>query len=304
MRMVDVISKKRDRNELTKEEIEFIVRGTAEGTIPDYQLSAFLMAAYLNGLSHNETLILTQSMAYFGDVVDLSSFGKATVDKHSTGGVGDKTTLVVAPAAAACGAVVAKMSGRALGHTGGTLDKLESIPGFNCGLSNEEFIKQVMERKIAVISQTASLAPADKRLYALRDVTATVNSLPLIAASIMSKKLAAGAKNIVLDVKCGVGAFMESRESALELAELMVRFGNGAGRNTAAFITDMNEPLGYAIGNSLEVEEAVRVLLGEKTPRFYELCVSLSGAMVSLAMNIPFDEACLLTARAIENKPR
>ena len=253
MRMYDIIKNKRDNKELTKEEIEFFVKGYTDGSIPDYQASALTMAIFFNGMTEKETATLTLAMAESGDTVDLTSFGDKTVDKHSTGGVGDKTTLIVAPIVASLGCIIAKMSGRGLGHTGGTVDKLESIDGFNTSLTNEEFFKQVKNIGIAVVGQTGNLTPADKKLYALRDVTATVDSIPLIASSIMSKKLAAGSHTIVLDVKCGSGAFMKTPEDAKALAEEMVKIGKNNGRNMAAIITDMNTPLGRNIGNSLEV---------------------------------------------------
>ena len=262
MRMYDIIKNKRDNKELTKDEIEFFVKGYTDGTIPDYQASALTMAIFFNGMTEKETAILTLAMANSGDTVDLSQFENKTVDKHSTGGVGDKTTLIVAPIVASLGCIIAKMSGRGLGHTGGTVDKLESIDGFNTSLTNEDFFEQVKNIGIAVIGQTGNLTPADKKLYALRDVTATVDSIPLIASSIMSKKLAAGSHTIVLDVKCGSGAFMKTPEDAKSLAEEMVKIGKNNGRNMAAIITDMNTPLGKNIGNSLEVIEAIAVLSG------------------------------------------
>ena len=280
MRMYDIIAKKAEKKELSRQEIEFFVLGYTDGTIPDYQASALLMAMFICGLSDDETAVLTDCMARSGDMLDLSSL-RNTVDKHSTGGVGDKTTLIVAPIVAACGGTVAKMSGRGLGHTGGTIDKLESITGYNTALSGEEFLSLVSKTGIAVVGQTGNLAPADKKIYALRDVTATIASLPLIASSIMSKKLAAGAKNIVLDVKTGSGAFMKSLEDSIALAEKMVEIGKQNGRNTAAVITDMNRPLGNAIGNALEVAEAVEVLKG-KQGDLYEVSIALASLMLSL----------------------
>lgn len=260
MRMYDLIIKKRDGGVHTPEEIRFIVDGYTKGSIPDYQMSAWLMAVYYNGMNSEETVELTQAMADSGDRLDLSAIEGTKVDKHSTGGVGDKTTFIVAPILASLGVPMAKMSGRGLGHTGGTIDKLESIEGFNVAIPEEEFIDNVNRIKLSLVGQTGNLAPADKKIYALRDVTATVDSLPLIASSIMSKKLAAGADVIVLDVKCGSGAFMKTAEDAKKLAETMVGIGNMAGRKTYGIITDMNEPLGCKVGNALEVEEAVEVL--------------------------------------------
>ena len=260
MRMYDLIIKKRDGGVHTPEEIKYIVEGYTNGNIPDYQMSAWLMAVYYKGMTNEETVELTQAMADSGDRLDLSDIEGVKVDKHSTGGVGDKTTFIVAPILAALGVPMAKMSGRGLGHTGGTIDKLESIQGFNVSIPTEEFIDNVNRIKLALVGQTGNLAPADKKIYALRDVTATVDSLPLIASSIMSKKLAAGADVIVLDVKCGSGAFMKTKEAARDLAKTMVDIGNAAGRKTYGVITDMDEPLGCKVGNALEVEESVEVL--------------------------------------------
>lgn len=260
MRMYDLIMKKRNGKEHSKEEIKFIVEGFTNGEIPDYQMSAWLMCVYYNGMTKQETTDLTIAMADSGDRLDLSDINGIKVDKHSTGGVGDKTTFIVAPILASLGVPIAKMSGRGLGHTGGTIDKLESIEGFNVAIPEEEFIRNVNNNKLSLVSQTGNLAPADKKIYALRDVTATVDSMPLIASSIMSKKLASGADVIVLDVKCGSGAFMKNEEDAIALAQIMVDIGNMAGKKTYAIITDMNEPLGCKVGNSLEVEEAVEVL--------------------------------------------
>lgn len=285
MKMYDIIAKKRDNHKLTKEEISFFINGYDDGSIPDYQASAFLMAVFLNGLDDEETAWLTDEMAHSGDMLDLSEF-KNTVDKHSTGGVGDKTTLIVAPIVAAAGCTVAKMSGRGLGHTGGTVDKLESIKGYRTDLNENEFKNLIKETGVAVIGQSASLTPADKKIYALRDVTATVESIPLIASSIMSKKLAAGAKSIVLDVKFGNGAFMKTKEDACVLARKMINIGRHCNRNVAAVISDMNSPLGYNIGNSLEVIEAVRVLKGEEKGELYEVSIALSAQMISLSLNI------------------
>ncbi len=281
MRMYDLIIKKRDGGTHTKEEIEFIINGFTKGDIPDYQMSAWLMAVYYKGMTAEETVGLTLAMAHSGDMLDLSAIEGVKVDKHSTGGVGDKTTLIIAPILAALGVPTAKMSGRGLGHTGGTIDKLESIEGFNVALSQEQFIDNVNNIKIAVVSQTGNLAPADKKIYALRDVTATVDSLPLIASSIMSKKLAAGAEVIVLDVKCGSGAFMKTPEDARALAKAMVDIGNMAGRKTYAVITDMNEPLGRKVGNALEVQEAIEVLQGKMPDkRLYEISITLAAYML------------------------
>lgn len=290
MRMYDIIKKKRDGGALTREEIGAFVDGFVSGEIPDYQAAAFLMAVYFRSMNDEETAILTDSMAHSGDIVDLSCFGDLSVDKHSTGGVGDKTTLIVAPILAAMGARVAKMTGRGLGHTGGTADKLESIEGFRTNLSSEEFISQTEKIGIAVTAQSGNLTPADKLLYALRDVTATVDSIPLITSSIMSKKLAAGAKNIVLDVKFGSGAFMKTEEDAKLLARAMVDIGKRCGRRVSALITNMDKPLGNAVGNSLEVIEAVEVLNGKKGD-LYETCVALASEMAALALSLSPDEA-------------
>lgn len=291
MRMYDIIRKKRDGYALEKNEIDFFIKGYTDGSIPDYQASALMMAIYFNGMTDEETANLTIAMADSGDKIDLSEIDGVTVDKHSTGGVGDKTTLIVAPVVASLGCKVAKMSGRGLGHTGGTVDKLESVNGFRVVLTPDEFISQVKSTGICVVGQSGNLAPADKKLYALRDVTATVNSIPLIASSIMSKKLAAGSECIVLDVKTGSGAFMKSPEEATELAEKMVDIGKKAGRKTAALITDMDIPLGTHIGNTLEVQEAVSVLRGETDNDLKEVCIALAANIVSLAKNIPFEDA-------------
>lgn len=280
MNIVELITKKRDGLALTEKEIEFLVNGYTAGDIPDYQMSSFLMAVYFNGMNKEETVALTRIMRDSGDVVDLADIKGIKVDKHSTGGVGDKTTLIVGPIAAACGVPIAKMSGRGLGFTGGTIDKLEAIPGYRTSVSEQEFVDQVNNRGIAVIGQTGQIAPADKKIYALRDVTATVENLSLITSSIMSKKLAAGSDAILLDVKCGNGAFMKTQEDADKLAALMVEIGKAAGKNTKAVITDMDQPLGNAIGNTLEVEEAIEVLKNRGPEDITALCIVLAGMMI------------------------
>ena len=301
MRMYDIITDKKQGRELSKEQIEFFIKGYTDGHIPDYQASALLMAIYFKGMTERETVDLTECMTLSGQCLDLSDFGHLTCDKHSTGGVGDKTTLVVAPLVACLGGVVAKMSGRGLGHTGGTIDKLESIAGYNAFLSEDRFKSQAKEIGVAVIGQTGELTPADKKLYALRDVTGTVDSIPLIASSVMCKKLAAGAKNIVLDVKVGSGAFMKTPEEGKKLAEICVKIGKAHGRNTAALITDMDKPLGKTVGNALEVMEAIEVLKGRRHGEFEDICVELSANMLSLCKNIPVESAENLARAALEN---
>ncbi len=282
MRIYDIIKKKRDRETLTQREIAFFIDGYTAGDIKDYQASALLMAVYLNGLNKEETIYLTEAMMRSGDMVDLSAISGTKVDKHSTGGVGDTTTMVLAPLVASVGVPIAKMSGRGLGHTGGTIDKLESIPGFHVELSAERFTKNVNDFGIAVIGQSKNIAPADKKLYALRDVTATVENISLIASSIMSKKLAAGSDGIVLDVKTGSGAFIKDIDGSIELAKAMVEIGDGMSKKTVAAITDMSQPLGFAIGNSLEVIEAIETLKGNGPDDLTELCLTLGAYMAMI----------------------
>ena len=299
--MYDIIDRKKNGEELTKSEIEYFVGGFTRGEIPDYQASALLMAIWFCGMNDRELADLTLSMAHSGDMINLDAVDGFTVDKHSTGGVGDKTTLIVAPAVAACGGKVAKMSGRGLGFTGGTIDKLESIPGFNTSVGEKEFIDNVNKIGLCIAGQTGKIAPADKKIYALRDVTATVDSIPLIASSIMSKKLAAGSNGIVLDVKCGSGAFMKTYEDAKLLAEKMTAIGQRAGRKTVALITNMDIPLGRAVGNALEVKEAVKILKNEQKDELYEVSVALAAHMLSLVNSKDIYECEKMVRLAIEN---
>lgn len=301
MRMYDIIVKKRNGEVLNPDEISFFIDGYTNGKIPDYQASALLMAIYLNGMNEAETVALTRCMARSGDMVDLSAIDGIKADKHSTGGVGDKTTLVVAPIVAACGVKVAKMSGRGLGHTGGTIDKLESIQGFRTSIGRSEFFNIVNKAGLSVIGQSGNLAPADKKIYALRDVTGTVENISLIASSIMSKKLASGADCIMLDVKTGSGAFMKNTEDSIRLAEAMVKIGESAGRRTAALITNMDRPLGHAIGNSLEVIEAIETLEGHGPADLEEICIALASGMLNLSGLGSLEQCTVLAKKAVES---
>ena len=302
MRMVDIIVKKRDGKILTKEEISFFVKGYVNNTIPDYQVSALAMAILFRGMNKEEITILTDLMMHSGDIIDLSSIKGVKADKHSTGGVGDKTSLVLGPMVAACGVKVAKMSGRGLGHTGGTLDKMEAIPGMKIAIPEEAFIRQVNEVGLAIVGQTGHLVPADKKLYSLRDVTGTVESIPLIASSVMSKKLASGSDTILLDVKFGSGAFMKDLDSARQLAKTMVDIGDGLGRDTRAILTDMEQPLGLAVGNALEVKEAIDTLRGKGPRDLIELCLEAGAIMLEQAKVVAdLKKGRKLLEEAIEN---
>lgn len=306
MDMLDIIRSKKKNIPLSKNEIEYVVQGYINGSIPDYQMSALLMAICFNGMNYKELLNLTIAMINSGDVMDLSKINAVTVDKHSTGGVGDKTTLIIAPIVAILGGHVAKMSGKGLGHTGGTIDKLESIEGFRTNLSEREFFNQVKKIGVAVISQTGNLTPADKKIYALRDVTATVDSIPLIASSVMSKKIAAGSDCILLDVKVGSGAFMKDLKEAIELADKMIQIGKGAGRKVVALITDMEEPLGKNIGNSLEVKEAIEILNGKGPEDLREVCIEIASYMLMMCSEKNLDMIrkevieCIDSGKALE----
>ena len=301
MRMYDIIKRKRDGSALSRDELAFFIDGYIKGAISDYQAAALCMAIFFRGMNEAETVALTDLMARSGDTVDLSRFGTLSVDKHSTGGVGDKVSLVVGPIVASLGGKVTKMSGRGLGHTGGTVDKLESIPGMRVTMSRQEFLDQAEKVGLVIIGQSGNMTPADKLLYALRDVTATVDSIPLITSSIMSKKLAAGSHNIVLDVKAGSGAFMKTTEKAIELAENMVKIGKGCGRNMAALITDMDRPLGHAVGNSLEIIEAVDLLSGRGSEDLYNVSVATAAEMTRLFKGVDLDEAKKLVEGAISS---
>lgn len=301
MNMYNLITKTKKGIPLSKEEIYWMVNGYVDNAIPDYQMSAWMMAVCFKSLTETETLHLTHAMMDSGDKLDNSVIGTSVCDKHSTGGVGDKTTIVVAPVAAACGVKMIKMSGRGLGHTGGTIDKFESIPGFRTSLTFEEFVDIVKKTGFTVVSQSGNLVPADKKMYALRDTTATVNSIPLICSSIMSKKLALGADSIVLDVKAGSGAFMKTKEDALALAELMVKIAKGSHKKCRALVTDMNEPLGDCVGNALEIIEATEILKGKKKGRLYDLCIELSAQIIDLDLNTGLDNARKMAEHAVES---
>ena len=301
MNMLDIIRKKKRGIALSEAEIRYMIEGFSAEEIPDYQMSAFCMAVYFNGMNDEETTALTNAMADSGNKLDLTRFGDLSADKHSTGGVGDKTSLIIGPIVASCGGVFAKMSGRGLGHTGGTVDKLEAIKGYRTDLDKEEFFAQAERIGIALIGQTGNLTPADKKLYALRDVTETVDSIPLIVSSIMSKKIAAGAKNIVLDVKCGSGAFMKDENDARILAQKMVDIGKACGRNMAAIITDMDVPLGYAVGNSLEVKEALDLLSGADIPDLRKVCLDISAEIISMFKGISTEQALAEAENAISS---
>lgn len=302
MNIIDIINKKRLKQSLTDEELKYVIDAYLSGEIKDYQMSSLLMAIVLNGMEDNEIFSLTKYMANSGDILDLSPLGANVVDKHSTGGVGDKTTLIITPIVASCGVKVAKMSGRGLGHTGGTIDKLESIPGFNVNLTEEEFINQVNDISVAITSQTKNVALADKKIYALRDVTGTVESIPLIASSIMSKKIALGAKKLVLDVKVGSGALIKNIKDATKLAKLMISIGKQNGIEVVCILTNMDIPLGANIGNSLEVEEAIKILKDHHKSNLTDLCIELSTEMVSLGLNISLEEARNKVLEVLDNQ--
>ncbi|MHB1453596.1 MAG: thymidine phosphorylase [Saccharofermentanales bacterium] len=301
MRMYDILESKRDKSELSKDMIEFFVKGVTDGSIPDYQISALLMAICINGMTPRETCDLTVAMAHSGTINDLSSIKGTVVDKHSSGGVGDKCTLIIGPIVSSFGIPFAKLSGRGLGHTGGTIDKLESIKGFRTSFSSEDFISQVNDIGIVLAGQSGELAPADKKLYALRDVTATIQSIPLISASIMSKKIASGADNILLDVKCGNGAFMKTQEEAFKLASLMVQIGELSGRNVKAYVTDMSQPLGNSIGNALEIAESCDVLNNKGPEDLKQICISLSAGMMELAGLGSFEKCRMMAEESLQN---